>query len=931
LVIAEKPSLAKDIAFALPGTAKKVGNDFFSVGEYRVTWLFGHLLELKEPEDYDPAMANKSDLSKLPIYFPDWGMRVKQPRDRSGDNEYARRVSMIGDLLRQSDTVIHAGDPDNEGQLLVDELLRWHHYSGNVKRLDTRNTTQEALVKALNNLFDNKKWEPMGWAAYARAVADMEVGVNLSRFFSSLNGMFLPVGRVKCPTLGLVVARDALIANHQPTYYYEVKCSVQVNNGPAVTAKYIPVEGDPNLTDGMIQDKSYAEEKQDLVNLFRGPGNVEKKSITSKPPLPFNFTKLQSFCSSRFGYSPQDTLEITQTLRDKYKAITYNRTDCQYLSEEHYNEAPRTTVATMNSLGINLPLDMTIKSRCFDDSKITAHFAIIPSGKTVDVNIMTAQERNVYTAIANYYLAQFLPNAKKEKTILEIPLPDGAQLRATATEIILPGFLSLLGKDAEEEEEDLPSDLCRIPAGGCAAFVQDSEVKECATRPKPKYTKASLIEDMTRIARYVDDPYIKELLLQKDAEKEGANGSIGTDATRVQIVDDLVTDGYCAMEGKNIVSTPKGREFYRILPDEFKKADLTAQWWVYQEDIISGEKTPADLTESVLESIREVLTQDFPKLDVSQLSPNSHTVVGKCPWCGGDVIEGKRGYGCSNYKNGCKFVIWKEAGKGILCRTNITPAMAKNLLKGKTVYVKTLWSEAKERMFPGSITINRDASSGFSVAVSMEREVIGKCPMCGGDILEGKSGYGCKNWNAASPCKFLIPKIGFENTMLCHCKITKTMAKSLLAGKTISGVTLYSRDKNKDYPGSIALKKLDDGTVRVMRADDAFCESVGTCWRCGGNVRETMYAYRCDNYAAGCKFSIQKNAKGGIMRATTVTPQMAQKLINHEKIKVATLRKKDTEENGKIKKGAKFTATIFLDDSQQSEYGPKFELSQRKE
>ena len=298
LVIAEKEVLGKAIADAIPGKQSVRGTAIYK-GDYVITWASGHLLALKAPEDYEAALA-KWELASLPIYFPNWGMKVKPASERGGDP--ARRVALIGELLKNAECVIHAGDPDEEGQLLIDELLRWHHYAGPVYRLATADTTAPALRSALQHMDDNKAHEQDGWSAYARAVADFMVGINLSRFYSLKNNATLTIGRVQSPTLGMVVQRDLLIEGHRKTVYYDIYADCLID-GRVVRCKYTPPKDDPGLTDGMILDKAYAEGEAKKLSGFRGEGEVKSGTEKEAGPLPFNLGKLQSYCGKKFGYS----------------------------------------------------------------------------------------------------------------------------------------------------------------------------------------------------------------------------------------------------------------------------------------------------------------------------------------------------------------------------------------------------------------------------------------------------------------------------------------------------------------------------------------------------------------------------------------------------------------------------------------------------
>lgn len=714
LVIAEKPVLGKAIADALPGTAT-MKNGCIYKGDYIVTWVFGHMLSLKEPEDYD--IGYKSwNINSLPIFFKDWQVKIgKDGNLNKGQISKSQRVNQIGNLLKQADEVIHAGDPDDEGQLLIDELLRWFNYKGIVKRLDTANTTLVAMKKALSHMTDNKPHEPYGWSAYARSVADLMVGINMSRLFSCKNQTLLTIGRVQTPTLGLVVNRDLAIEGHHKQKYYTIACDINFNND-TVQADFIPAKTDSNLVDGHILSKEYAEQicnrlkRQTLKNI-----NITKKIVYEAPPLPFNLVKLQTYCSGKFGYSPQQVLDITQSLRENHKAITYNRSDCQYLSEEHYKEAPVTMKAViMNICYKPKSLDMNLKSKCFDSSKISAHFAIIPTNQKVNLDKLSEAEKNVYLAICKYYIAQFMPKAKKEQTNLSIELGNGEAIKAVSTVIIEQGYRSIFN----EAEKDKASNLSKIPEGIYSGKITDTDIAEKETKPPSRYTKASLNEDMTCISKYVKDPKIKQLLLSKDEGKEGERGSIGTSATRSGIIESLVKRGFLREDGKKVISTALGRELYRILPDEIKKADMTAEWWSIQEEIQNGTVNYNKLIDSVYDTIKHIVANvdNYPVVNSSiiAIKKKGGAVIGKCPRCGGDIIETKTGFCCSNWKEptNCKFNIWKKSKSPLFAKTTFTAATVKKLLSGQSVKMKKLVSKTGKE-FEAEVKMKDDPSSQY--------------------------------------------------------------------------------------------------------------------------------------------------------------------------------------------------------------------------
>ena len=714
LVIAEKPVLGKAIADALPGTAT-MKNGCIYKGDYIVTWVFGHMLSLKEPEDYD--IGYKSwNINSLPIFFKDWQVKIgKDGNLNKGQISKSQRVNQIGNLLKQADEVIHAGDPDDEGQLLIDELLRWFNYKGIVKRLDTANTTLVAMKKALSHMTDNKPYEPYGWSAYARSVADLMVGINMSRLFSCKNQTLLTIGRVQTPTLGLVVNRDLAIEGHHKQKYYTIACDINFNND-TVQADFIPSKTDSNLVDGHILSKEYAEQ---ICNRLKGQTlkniNITKKIVYEAPPLPFNLVKLQTYCSGKFGYSPQQVLDITQSLRENHKAITYNRSDCQYLSEEHYKEAPVTMKAViMNICYKPKSLDMNLKSKCFDSSKISAHFAIIPTNQKVNLDKLSEAEKNVYLAICKYYIAQFMPKAKKEQTNLSIELDNGEAIKAVSTVIIEQGYRSIFN----EAEKDKASNLSKIPEGIYSGKITDTDIAEKETKPPSRYTKASLNEDMTCISKYVKDPKIKQLLLSKDEGKEGERGSIGTSATRSGIIESLVKRGFLREDGKKVISTALGRELYRILPDEIKKADMTAEWWSIQEEIQNGAVNYNKLIDSVYDTIKHIVANvdNYPVVNSSiiAIKKKGGAVIGKCPRCGGDIVETKTGFCCSNWKEptNCKFNIWKKSKSPLFAKTTFTAATVKKLLSGQSVKMKKLVSKTGKE-FEAEVKMKDDPSSQY--------------------------------------------------------------------------------------------------------------------------------------------------------------------------------------------------------------------------
>lgn len=690
LVIAEKPELGRAIAAAIDGETKE-NRGVIIKKNMVITWAYGHLLRLCEPQEYDPKYGkwNKED---LPICFDHWKLVP--------DGNKKDRVEQIRALIDECDRIIHAGDPDDEGQFLIDEILDYVENTKPVQRVYINDNTPENIKKAFHDLIDNEPLRAVGRSAYARAVADYVVGINYSRLFSlALKMKGLSVGRVQSPTLGLIVARDEQIDNHVKTKYYELEIPADVED-TTILMKFKP-KNELLDDDKHILHKDALEELLASLKDSKRKLKITEKELEQKPPLPFNLAKLQAHMNTKYGFDLSKTDTITQTLRDRYQAITYNRSDSQYLKVEHHKEAPQVLGKVMAKLGEQYPLDYTIQSQCFNDKFVTAHHAIIPTQSDFDINKLTSDERKVYEEIARFYIMQFLPPMKKRQVSASIKLAQG-ELKATSTFILDEGYHQYFGKNIDKEDVDEDEDDGRfdLKPGTYDAQLHDGEIQEKETNPPKRYTQATLIRDMTSIAKYVQDKEIKELLKKKDKDKKGENGSIGTSATRSQIVETLIKRGYVEMKGKNIISTQLGKDFYHLLPPEVKTADLTAKWWVIQEDIKEGKATVETLVESVLENFRPHLTQDFSKLRQTITYPidDDRPSIGVCPVCGNKVVEKEKNFGCVNWRNGCKFAIWKN--DRFLSEIGKEPSapMVEKLLKDKYCKVKLQKDEGQEEI-----------------------------------------------------------------------------------------------------------------------------------------------------------------------------------------------------------------------------------------
>lgn len=704
LVIAEKPMLARDIARAICG--KKVSETAplpISGNGYTVIGCAGHLLELVEPEKLNPLWGKPWTIDVLPIYSHNW---AKRPTKDKHD-----LVQKIAQLLPDADCVIHAGDPDEEGQLIIDELLDYLDYQGKVFRVYVNDNIEKNILTAFQQLIPNESCRKDGDAAYARQMADMCFGINETRLASIRLGTLFSVGRVQTPTLGLVVNRDEAIKNHVKQEFYELEAIGNVND-KTLTFSFSPCK---ELLAGEkhIFDKGILQELQEALDNTTATFTTTVTETKKYPPLPYNLTQLLSDMSKRFGMTAAKTQEITQNLRDKYKAITYNRSDSQYLKEEHYTQAKTVLNQAMHNIGVRWELDFSLHSKAFNDNNVTAHHGIIPQEVTIETDRMTQDEKKVYTAIVERYAMQFLPPAIYDVATSRFPVAHG-EMRAVTKKIRDSGYLLTFGNTDNSDE---PAHINPwLDEGNYQLEDISCEILTKETTPPKPYTEGTLITDMASIAKYVSDPSIKAVLKQKDDGKKGEHGGIGTTATRASIIEKLKKRGYLEEQKGKIRSTEKARAFYHLLPNEIKGADTTAHWWLIQQDIAGGTANINDLQNSVVDVFHQ--HQDSAYQGVSLNVTNSASVVGPCPLCGHNVLHkkskhnNKNFYICSANKNtqqddgtwvnnGCTFMISSFAQK------KFTPKQAAALLSGKTISITGCISKTG-KPFNCKLSLNKD-------------------------------------------------------------------------------------------------------------------------------------------------------------------------------------------------------------------------------
>lgn len=668
IFIAEKHEVAKAIADTLGITSK--GDGVYYCGNDGVTWCAGHMLELCSPEDYDERYK-KWDLNDLPIVHIPWKYKPIKGR--------AKQLKIIKGLIDKAAVVVHAGDTDAEGQLLVDEILETYGVTKPVKRILINDNNERMIKKSLADLRDNQEFYGLSQSALARSVGDQLYGFNMTRLYTlkakekGATGVF-SVGRVQTPILGLIVRRDRDIANHNKAFYYTVSGQFSVNS-IEFKAVFKPSEDAPLDDANRITSEQYAENV--VVAVFSKVATITEAKTVDKsepPPLPYDLLELQADASRKYGIKPDQTLALTQQLREK-KLITYNRSDCRYLNEEQHEDAS----LVLEAISKNAPslagscstAQPSIKSRCFNNDNVTAHHAIIPTEGRGSIDDLSENERHIYLLIARQYIAQFWGNKQSKVTTVLVEV-ESHIFKARSTEIVNAGWSRLYKNDKDNDEvhnaksdDEVDTPLNTLEQGNTGKCLSAQNDKK-ETKPPKHYTQASLLKDLKRVAKYVTDPEIAALLRDKDKSKKGEQGGIGTPATRDSFVVKLIERGYVQEKGKNIVSTDMGQSFHDSLPLFATQPDLTALWHEQQKDIEAGTKE----TYSFLNELVSTVSEHIDEIKAGELNINVDTH--ECPSCKQGLLtrrKGKYGYfwPCNRYPE-CKASFPDKAGK-----PNFTP------------------------------------------------------------------------------------------------------------------------------------------------------------------------------------------------------------------------------------------------------------------
>ncbi|MHB8171358.1 MAG: DNA topoisomerase III [Thermincolia bacterium] len=705
LIIAEKPSVARDIAKVLGKFASRDG--CLENQQYIITWAIGHLVELAQPEDYDSGLKLWS-LGSLPIVPQEFRLQASR-------GTY-KQFKVVKELLarRGLDEVINACDAGREGELIFRYIYQLASCKLPIKRLWISSLTDEAILAGFQALRDGQQFEALAQAARCRSESDWLVGINGTRGFTKKCGTLLSIGRVQTPTLAILVKREKEIQNFVSEPYWQVEAvfttpegkykGLWFGKGKGQNGERLDARQDAEVVAAKVKGQS------GRVVIF------EQKEQKQSPPLLFDLTELQREMNKRFGFAASKTLKVAQSLYEEVKLITYPRTDSRYISKDMVKTLP----GILRKIGVGEYRDfcqdilgkekLLLTPKAVNDGKVTDHHAIIPTGKTPNLQGLSKDQLRVYDAVVRRFLANFFPSAVLQNTTVVTGVA-GETFRTKQKVVMVPGWRAVYGGETSEDEVlDFPP-----LAKGIEVTTVKAEVLEKETKPPNRYTEASLLSAMETAGKLVEDEELREAM---------KHGGLGTPATRAAIIERLIKVGYVERQKKNLIPTEKGIRLIQAIPvPELISPELTGSWEKKLAHIQQGTYTRTEFMKEITAFVRRIVEQvktmgnvtipDGPAKgkegagksegkdttggkgaprerksatrEVATAREAGSKQLGLCPRCGGVIIQGKKGYGCSNWKQGCDFVIWMEmAGKKLTLKQVQTLLDKKNtgLIKG---------------------------------------------------------------------------------------------------------------------------------------------------------------------------------------------------------------------------------------------------------
>lgn len=940
LIITEKPSVAQEFARILGVSGRNDG--YIENSDYVITWCVGHLVEMVYPEVYDEKYK-KWKLEDLPFLPKDYKYDVIPA--------VSRQYDVVHKMLHREDidTVYWAGDAGKEGQTIEENIRMYGGVREGMKELRVwiDSQTEEEIRRGIREAKPMSDYANLGKSGIMRTIEDYAMGINFSRAMSVKYGNLLndaagtrsytaiAVGRVMTCVLGMVVIREREIRNFVETPFYRVVGSFTDAN---IEAEWKAVEGSKYFESPLLYKENGFKKQESAENLIAElsgktavVSSIERGTSRKKAPLLFNLAELQAECSKRFKISPDETLQVAQDLYEK-KLTTYPRTDARVLSTAVAKEIGKNIsrlkgyepvqgyVERIMKEGLHYNI---AKTQYTDDSKITDHYAIIPTGQLTELRSLNELQRRVYDLIVRRFLSIFYPAAEYQTVKLVVAVGE-EKLFAGAKALKAPGFLEIAGRKQEEEKEgsnkedneetDSPGllELADQLTKGQKLPVNGYSLKEGSTKPPKRYTSGSMVLAMENAGQLIEDEELR-------AQIKGSG--IGTSATRAEIIKKLVRIGYLHLNKKSQILSPEvlGEMVYEVVNmtvPALLNPKMTASWEKGLDGITRGTVIMEDYREKLEDFIRKETLNMVERNLTSQLVAQIQPLTGKgargiaakkklgiaCPVCGGELETTPFGYGCGNYKKdgtGCKFSVGAIAGR------DLSEEEFKNLItKGRTDVLEGFVAKSKKK-FPASLVLQKDEEGRVNITFDFsanEPQIVEgiKCPSCGGDIAATAYGFRCIHFDREKEdgCDFSVGKIAEKSLNVSQLTELITNGRT----ETIRG---FKSKTGKKFDACLCMEKDENGKT-VIKFDFEHVEAKKVkdvvCPICGGEIVQTPFGFGCANYSKddseSCRFSIGK---------------MAEKSLTESQVKeLLTNGRTGTIRGFKSKTGKKFDARVAL-------------------
>ncbi|MCX8085484.1 MAG: DNA topoisomerase III [Rhodocyclaceae bacterium] len=777
LIIAEKPSVAQDIARALGGFSRE--GDYYESEHYVLSSAVGHLLELAVPEEYE-VKRGKWSFAHLPVIPPRFTL---QPIEKTAD-----RLKLLTKLAKRKDVValINACDAGREGELIFRYIVQHAKVDKPIRRLWLQSMTPQAIREGFAHLRTDEEMLPLADAARCRAEADWLVGINGTRAmtaFNSQQGGFYKttVGRVQTPTLAILVEREKAIKRFEPRDYWEVEAEFQAVAG-TYRGKWFDEQfkkgGDEHARAERLWDAGKAEALR--KKCLGRPGEVTEEATpkTEACPLLYDLTSLQREANGRFGFSARTTLALAQALYEKHKVLTYPRTDSRYLPEDMLPAVKDTMRALADSpLGEHAAAVLRNgwvipTKRIFNDAKVSDHFAIIPTGTAP--KHLTEAEQKLYELVVKRFIAIFYPAAEYLVTT-RITRVEGEPFKTVGKVLVTPGWLTVYGKEAALDDEENP----QLPPVQKAerVWTNDVEVKAQQTKPPPRFTEATLLTAMEGAGKLVEDEELREAMRER---------GLGTPATRAAIIEGLIQEEYVHRNGRELVPTAKAFNLLFALEqlkvDEIRSPELTGLWeWKLREmehGRLKREEFMAHIVKETREMVERIKTGELNDADFG-------TLQSPCPKCGGRLHETYRHFKCER----CDYKLWK-----VVAGRQWEAAEIDELLQHRQIGPLAGFRSKQGRAFSAVVRLDEDHQPKFDFGNEEEaaeavdfsgQTPLGPCPKCGARVYEQPMAYVCeKAVGAGRSCDFRAGKLILQQEISAAemKKLLETGRTSLLKG-----------------------------------------------------------------------------------------------------------------------------------------------------